>query len=150
MSSTPLSSPSLSLAIAERLRARILARDWAPGEELSDGAIAQAYGVSRTPVREAFKLLCHEGLLQAHPRRGVTVVQLDAAQQREAHALLQCLQAFVQQQPPVPNGAAESFAQRLLHMAQQRALLATLSHQAALPTAEHLPLSEHPMEAPAH
>ena len=67
MQRLPTQPCSLSTAIANKLRARILQREWQPDTDLNEGAIAAAYGVSRTPLREAMKLLAQEGLLQACP-----------------------------------------------------------------------------------
>jgi len=78
---------SLCIAIADKLRERILAHLMPPGSDVNDGALAQEFGVSRTPVREAMKLLCHEGLLTAHARRGMTVTELSAHQVSEARQL---------------------------------------------------------------
>lgn len=88
---------SLCIAIADKLRERILAHQMPPGSDVSDGALAQELGVSRTPVREAMKLLCHEGLLTAHARRGMTVTELNAQQVDEARQLCGLLAARLQQ-----------------------------------------------------
>ena len=88
---------SLCIAIADKLRERILAHQMPPGSDVSDGALAQELGVSRTPVREAMKLLCHEGLLTAHARRGMTVTELSAQQVDEARQLCNLLAARLQQ-----------------------------------------------------
>jgi len=48
------------------------------GELLSEGEVAQALGVSRTPVREAFLLLEAEGLMRLYPKRGALVVPVSA------------------------------------------------------------------------
>ena len=88
---------SLCIAIADKLRERILAHQMPPGSDVSDGALAQELGVSRTPVREAMKLLCHEGLLTAHARRGMTVTELSAQQVDEARQLCSLLAARLQQ-----------------------------------------------------
>ena len=85
---------SLCIAIADKVRLRILAHEWTPGAPINDADIARDYGVSRTPVREAFKLLCQDGLLQSHPRRGMSVAEPDSAQLREAQALQQWLHNF--------------------------------------------------------
>ena len=120
--SLPLQPQSLSAAIADRLRQRILHGEWAAGADLNDGSIAASLGVSRTPVREAMKLLCHEGLLTALPRRGMTITVLTAAQVQEAQALHELLQAQLAQQGPIAGG----LAQQMLAMAAQRLQLATL------------------------
>ena len=103
----PLQPQSLSTAIADRLRQRILQGEWLPGTELLDGEIASSLGVSRTPVREAMKLLCHEGLLTAHPRRGMTVAILNTAQVQEAQALLQLLRSHLALHPAIEGGLAQ-------------------------------------------
>ena len=120
--SVSLQAPPLSAAIADRIRHDILQGRWSPGEDILDGELAARYGVSRTPVREAMKLLCHEGLLSAHPRRGMTLATLSPAQIAEAQALSQWLHSFRAQHPHVDGG----LAQRMLDMAQQRLQLAQL------------------------
>lgn len=65
-------------AIADSIRERIFTHELAPGAALDEAALAQGYGVSRTPVREALKVLAHEGLVQLEPRRGCCVARLDA------------------------------------------------------------------------
>ena len=119
----PLQPQSLSTAIADRLRQRILQGEWQPGTELLDGEIASSLGVSRTPVREAMKLLCHEGLLTAHPRPGMTVAILNTAQVQEAQALLQLLRSHLALHPAIEGG----LAQQLQALALQRLQLANLA-----------------------
>lgn len=124
---SPLHTPSLSSAIAERLRTQLVQGVWSPGQDISDAEIARSLGVSRTPVREAMKLLCHEGLLTAVPRRGMTVTVLSAAQVQEAHTLHTLLTAHLAQHGPVQGGLLST----MLHMAQQRLQLAHLTSATA-------------------
>jgi DNA-binding GntR family transcriptional regulator len=65
--------------IHAHLRARILSGDLAAGSELSQARVATQYGVSRGPVREAFRLLEREGLIEAelNHRARVTALSLD-------------------------------------------------------------------------
>lgn len=65
--------------VAESLRARIFAHEFAPGSALDEAELARSYGVSRTPVREALKVLGREGLVAIEPRRGCCVAELSAA-----------------------------------------------------------------------
>ena len=67
MSAQPMQAHSLCIAIAEKLRNRILSHQMPPGSDIHDGALAQEFGVSRPPVREAMKLLCRpaDGAAQA-------------------------------------------------------------------------------------
>ena len=71
-----LSSPALYEQVAERLRSRIYAHELAPGAWVDEQALALAYGISRTPMREALKVLAAEGLVQLKPRRGCYVTEL--------------------------------------------------------------------------
>ena len=62
---------------AERLRRMIVAGDLAPGQRISERAIREHLeGLSRTPLREAFKILAGEGLVTISPNRGATVTAL--------------------------------------------------------------------------
>lgn len=102
-----LQPQSLCMAIADKLRERILTHRMPPGSDVNDGALAQEFGVSRTPVREAMKLLCHEGLLTAQVRRGMTVTQLTAAQEAEARQLCHLLQQRLQAPAGAQPGQAD-------------------------------------------
>lgn len=51
----------------------VLRGDFAPGEKLDEHSLAELYGVSRTPVREALRLLATSGLVEVRPRRGAVV-----------------------------------------------------------------------------
>jgi len=62
--------------VAERLRARIYAHELAPGDWIDEQAIADGLGISRTPMREALKVLAAEGLVRLEPRRGCYVAEL--------------------------------------------------------------------------
>lgn len=68
---------SLRDETVDELRRLILSGEVEPGERLSELSISERLGVSRIPVREAFRRLEAEGLLQSIPRRGVRVVELD-------------------------------------------------------------------------
>ncbi|MBT0768100.1 GntR family transcriptional regulator [Kineosporia sp. J2-2] len=68
---------SLRDETVDELRRLILSGELEPGTHLTELAISERLGVSRLPVREAFRRLEAEGLLEALPRRGVRVVQLD-------------------------------------------------------------------------
>jgi DNA-binding GntR family transcriptional regulator len=59
---------------------RVLDATYAGGELLTEGAVAEALGISRTPVREAFLRLESEGLLRLYPKRGALVVPVSAGE----------------------------------------------------------------------
>lgn len=90
---------------------------------MQDGDIATRLGANRLPVREAMKLLCHEGWLTAHPVRGMTVARLSPAQIQEAQALLQLLHNHLAQHATVQGG----LAQQMHTMVRQRLQLAGLT-----------------------
>ncbi|CAI08228.1 putative gntR-family transcriptional regulator [Aromatoleum aromaticum EbN1] len=62
--------------VAERLRQRIYSHDLAPGTWVDEQALADDYGISRTPLREALKVLASEGLVTLKPRRGCYVTEI--------------------------------------------------------------------------
>ena len=59
--------------ITDALRQRILSGEYPPGERLEEVPLAEALGVSRTPVRAALTLLAQEGLIDYQPKRGYQV-----------------------------------------------------------------------------
>jgi DNA-binding GntR family transcriptional regulator len=62
--------------VAERLRQRIFAHELTPGTWIDEQKLADHYGISRTPLREALKVLASEGLVELKPRRGCYVTEL--------------------------------------------------------------------------
>lgn len=62
--------------IADDLRKSIVGGEFCPGDRLVQDEIAARYGVSRIPVREAFRTLSAEGLVTFHRRRGAIVTRL--------------------------------------------------------------------------
>lgn len=62
--------------VAERLRSMVFERDLAPGELIDEVGLAARWQISRTPLREALKVLAAEGLVELEPRRGSRVVAL--------------------------------------------------------------------------
>ena len=124
MNAQPMQAQSLCIAIADKLRERILSHQMPPGSDINDGGLAREFGVSRTPVREAMKLLCHEGLLTAQPRRGMTVTQLTAAQIAEARLLCYLLTQHLEQLNAQQLNRCTELTERLHAVAQARLHLA--------------------------
>ncbi|HET6475276.1 MAG TPA: GntR family transcriptional regulator [Thermoleophilia bacterium] len=79
--------------VADRIREEILSGGFGQGERLVEASIAQQLGVSRGPVREAFKLLRAEGLVLEVPHRGTFVLRLTSADVREIYDLRAGLEA---------------------------------------------------------
>jgi DNA-binding GntR family transcriptional regulator len=61
---------------ADRLREAIFRGELEPGERLDEHALAELWGVSRTPVRSAIRILAAESLVELHPHRGAVVNEL--------------------------------------------------------------------------
>ena len=76
MSAQGLTKTLLNDEVVELLRGRIYSGEYPPGTHLRQEQLADELGVSRTPLREAFRTLRREGLLQ-ESRQGVRVVSLD-------------------------------------------------------------------------
>ncbi len=68
--------PALHQEVATRLRQRIIEGELAPGTKLNERELSERLEVSRTPLREAVKMLAAEGLVELLPNRGAVVTQL--------------------------------------------------------------------------
>ena len=68
-----ISRPTLGIVIGERLRELVINGAFSPGTQLNAVDLAERFGVSRGPVREALQVLVQEGLLRNEPRRGVFI-----------------------------------------------------------------------------
>ena len=73
-----LPRPVLHQAVALRLRQRIVEGQLAPGDKLNERELSASMQVSRTPLREAIKMLAAEGLVALLPNRGAVAAQLSA------------------------------------------------------------------------
>jgi DNA-binding GntR family transcriptional regulator len=79
--------------VAEQLRSRILAHTLAPGSWIDEQALTAEYGISRTPLREALKVLAAEGLVTMKLRRGAYVTEVSARDLAEVFHLLALLES---------------------------------------------------------
>ena len=70
----PIAGQTMAAKIAERIRDDIIRRSIPPGSRITVKEIADRYGVSSMPVREAFNMLGGEQLLRLNPYRGATVM----------------------------------------------------------------------------
>ncbi|WP_210494509.1 GntR family transcriptional regulator [Patulibacter sp. SYSU D01012] len=77
--------------VAEVLRERIYSGAYGPGEALRQEQLAADLRISRTPLREALRVLEREGLLTSEPGRGVRVVAVTDATLRDAYAVREVL-----------------------------------------------------------
>ena len=79
--------------VAERLRERIVAHTLAPGSWIDEQALTAEWGISRTPLREALKVLAGEGLVTMKLRRGAYVTEVSARDLAEVYHLLALLES---------------------------------------------------------
>ncbi|AJP49672.1 GntR family transcriptional regulator [Rugosibacter aromaticivorans] len=90
-----LNAPALYAQVAERLRARIFAHELLPGSWIDEQVLAAEYGISRTPMREALKVLASEGLVTLKPRRGCYVTELSEQERSEVFPVMALLESRV-------------------------------------------------------
>lgn len=74
----PIKRTTLSAVVTERLRELVVSGTYLAGMQLSEVDLAERFGVSRGPIREALQRLVQEGLLRSEPHRGVFVPSVDA------------------------------------------------------------------------
>lgn len=94
MKTQPIQRTSLSEEVYQRLQQQIITLALTPGQKLNDQELAEAFGVSRTPVREALKKLEEEGLVVAKRGSRTNVTMLDATQARQTFPIVATLHAL--------------------------------------------------------
>jgi DNA-binding GntR family transcriptional regulator len=93
MSALSLSPRALYEEVAELLRQRIFNRELAPGSWIDEMKLAEEYGISRTPLREALKVLAAEGLVTMKVRRGAYVTEVSEKDLADVYHLLSLLES---------------------------------------------------------
>lgn len=91
---TRIERRSLHVELVERLRRMIVEGDLAPGEKIPERDLCDRFDVSRTPLREALKVLAREGLVVLTPNRGAAVTRVTAADLAEIFPVLGALEAL--------------------------------------------------------
>src|SRR6185295_7799604 len=77
----------------DRLRDEIISGVWKPGERLQERNLCERFGISRSPLREAYQVLAAEGLLELPRNRGAIVASPSLADVLQHHILLEALEA---------------------------------------------------------
>ena len=93
MSAAILTPRALYQEVAEQLRQRIFSRELQPGSWIDELKIAEDFGISRTPLREALKVLAAEGLVTMKMRRGAYVTEMSEKDLRDVYHLLSLLES---------------------------------------------------------
>jgi len=78
--------------VAERLREQIFAHELAPGSWLDEQSLALAFGISRTPMREAIKVLASEGLVTTKMNKGAYVTEVERRDIEQIFTVLSLLE----------------------------------------------------------
>jgi DNA-binding GntR family transcriptional regulator len=140
--SDPIRVDSVADLAYERIRAYVLGGEVPPGARLGQVELAERFGISRTPVREALRRLTGEGLVDFHSNRGFRVVDLGldavlrrmevrslvepgiarlAAERRTEKDLQHLEEAIANQEGAAGDGTSAHDASRDFHMALARA-----------------------------
>ncbi len=93
MAAVTLTPRALYEEVAELLRQRIFRRELEPGSWIDELKLADEYGISRTPLREALKVLAAEGLVTMKVRRGAYVTEVNEKDLSDVYHLLSLLES---------------------------------------------------------
>ena len=111
----PLSPRALYQDVAERLRQQIFGRQLEPGSWIDELKLCAEYGISRTPMREALKVLAVEGLVTMKVRRGAYVTEMSSDDVAQVYHLLALLESDATGEVAVHATDAQRAALRGLH-----------------------------------
>jgi DNA-binding GntR family transcriptional regulator len=78
---------SLTAVVLDDMRRRILTGGFRPGERIAESEVAAKLGISRSPVREAFRVLEREGLITTLPRKGSFITEISPQDVEELFGL---------------------------------------------------------------
>ena len=90
----PIERRALHEELADQLRRAIIHGELRPGAKISEKDLCEQFGVSRTPVREALKILSTEGLVQLMQNRGASVTELTWEDMQHAFPVMGALEAL--------------------------------------------------------
>ena len=93
--SAPIHRPSLHEELVDRLREMIVEDHFQPGEKIPEKSLCDSFGVSRTPLREALKVLASEGLVVLTPNRGSRVATVTPEELANTFPVLAALERLV-------------------------------------------------------
>jgi DNA-binding GntR family transcriptional regulator len=111
----PLPRRALYEEVAERLRQQIFARELEPGSWIDEQKLSQTYGISRTPMREALKVLAVEGLVTMKLRRGAYVTERSRDDVQQVYQLLGLIESDAAARVAAQATMAQRAGLRALH-----------------------------------
>jgi DNA-binding GntR family transcriptional regulator len=123
---TTMPAPSLApralyQEVAEQLRQRIFNRELEPGSWIDELKLAKDYGISRTPLREALKVLAAEGLVTMKVRRGAYVTEVSEQDLADVYHVLALLESDAAGLVAAHASAEELAQLQALHTQLERA-----------------------------
>ena len=109
--------------ILETIRDAIIAGTLKPGEKVAEPELAERFGISRTPIREAFRQLESEGYLTVFPRKGAVVASFSQRDVEEFYAIKSILEGYAARRAcenltPRDLDKLQSINAKLLHLAE--------------------------------
>src|SRR5690606_32538808 len=113
----PIVRQALYLEVADRLRAMIHSHALASGEWIDETRLTGLLGISRTPLREALKVLATEGLVRLEPRRGCFVNELSLQDLEDIFPLMAMLEGRCAHEAAIKASDADLAALEPLHRA---------------------------------
>ena len=93
--------------VAERLREQIFSHELAPGSWLDEQSLAIAFGISRTPMREAIKVLASEGLVTTKMNKGAYVTEVDRRDLEQIFTVLSLLEGQAAKETAIKASEAQ-------------------------------------------
>lgn len=93
--------------VAERLREQIFSHELAPGSWLDEQNLAIAFGISRTPMREAIKVLASEGLVTTKMNKGAYVTEVDRRDLEQIFTVLSLLEGQAAKETAIKASEAQ-------------------------------------------
>jgi DNA-binding GntR family transcriptional regulator len=121
-SAQALAPRALYQDVAERLRKRIFERELEPGSWIDELRLAAEFGISRTPMREALKVLAAEGLVTMKVRRGAYVTEMSVADVEQIYHLLALLESDAAGEVARKASSADLALLRALHDQLERSV----------------------------
>ena len=104
---TKLNNRPLYEDVADRLREQIFSKQLPPGSWLDEQNLADQFGISRTPMREAIKVLASEGLITIKMRRGAYVTEVVRRDLEQIFTILSLLEGQAAKEAATKASEAE-------------------------------------------
>ena len=123
-----LQNNSLTMVVQQEIERAILAGEFGPGAKLNEAALALRLGVSRGPVREAFRMLDEAGLVRSEKNRGVFVRDIPIDEAIEIYELRAAMEESVGRRLAVRMTAAQRQEAETLVQAMEGAVRAGDAH----------------------